>query len=109
MRCDGEQVEVLEHEAHMLAQVAHQTLLLVQRAAGIDFDIADLDPAACGLFKEVQAAQERRFPRTAGADDCDDFAFLHLEVNAVEHDLTLELLGQFFHDNHGVRTPGRAD
>ena len=24
-------------------------------------------------------------------------------------DLILELLGQFFHDNHGVRTPGRAD
>jgi hypothetical protein len=45
----GEQVEVLEHEAHVLAQTAHQALLLVQRAAGIDLDVADLDPAAGGF------------------------------------------------------------
>lgn len=93
----------------MLAQIAHQALLLVQRATGIDFDIADLDPAAGGLFKEIQATQERRFPRAAGADNRDHLAFLDLEVDTVEHDLTLELLGQFFHDNHQVRTPGHAD
>lgn len=93
----------------MLAQVAHQALLLVQRAAGIDLDIADLDPAAGGLLEEVQAAQERGLARAAGADDGHDLAFLHLQIDAVEHDLTLELLCQFFHDNHGVRTPGRAD
>jgi hypothetical protein len=83
--------------------------LLVQRAAAVDLDVADLDPAAGGFFEEIQAAQERGLARAAGPDDRDDLTFLHLQIDAVEHDLTLELLCQFFHDNHGVRTPGRAD
>ncbi|MCY1429889.1 hypothetical protein D9M71_458210 [compost metagenome] len=105
----GEQVEVLEHETYVLAQTPHQALLLVQGTAGIDLDIADLDPAAGGFFQKIQAAQEGGLARTARADDRDHLAFLDLKIDAIEHDLTLELLCQFFHDNHWVRTPGRAD
>lgn len=62
----------------MLAQAPHQALLLVERTAAVDLDVADLDPAAGGFFKEVQAAQEGGLARPAGADDGDDFAFLDL-------------------------------
>src|SRR5690606_40934791 len=53
-----EQVEVLEHETHVLAQPSHQALLLVQRTAAIDLDVTDLDPAAGGFLQEIQATQE---------------------------------------------------
>ena len=36
-----EQVEVLEHKAHVLAQAPHQALLLIERAAAVDLDVKE--------------------------------------------------------------------
>ncbi|MNE88287.1 hypothetical protein D3C80_1855840 [compost metagenome] len=54
----GEQVEVLEDETDLLAQSTDQALLLAQRAAAVDLDVAHADVAAGGDFQKVQATQE---------------------------------------------------
>jgi hypothetical protein len=41
--------------------------------------------AAVRLFQTIEATQQGTFAATAGAEDDDDFAALHLQVDAVEH------------------------
>ncbi|MCY1551552.1 hypothetical protein D9M68_878900 [compost metagenome] len=96
----GEQVEVLEDEADVLAQLADQPLLVLQRLAGVDLDLADLDQAAAGFFQQVEAAQQGGLARAAGADDGHHFARRHGQVDALEHLLALEGFGQVTDGDH---------
>ena len=86
----GEQVEVLEYETDVLAQLADQLLLRLERSAGIDVNIADTDLSAAGWFQQIEAAQQGGLARTAGADDRQDFAGRDVEVDALEHRLAIE-------------------
>lgn len=106
-RAVREQVEVLEHEPGLLAQTADRALLAAERAVGVDVDIADADLPGIGGFQQVQAAQEGGLARAAGADDGDDFTGLDRQVDALEHGLALELLGQAFYYDH-LSAPGHA-
>ncbi len=96
----GEQVEVLEHETDLLAQLADQPLLLADRFAGIDLDLADADAAAVRGFQEVQAAQQRGLARAAGADDGDDFASGDIQIDTLEYALALEGFAQVANGDH---------
>ncbi|MCY1455282.1 hypothetical protein D9M71_724060 [compost metagenome] len=95
-----EQVEALEHETYLLAQLADQSLLLAERAVGIDLHIADLDAAAAGGFQQVEATQEGGLARAAGADDGDHLAGLDLQADVVQHGLAVELLAQSVYHEH---------
>nr|GFC77649.1 hypothetical protein [Tanacetum cinerariifolium] len=99
----GEQIEVLEHEAHVLAQLANKALLLTQWAAAVDLDVTHDDGAAGGFFQVIEAAQKGRLARSAGADDSDHFAGLHFQVDALENLVSLKFLGQFFNGDHASR------
>ena len=52
------------------------------------------DVAALILLEQVDAAQQRRLARAAGADDRDDIALVEVEIDALEHLGRTELLGQ---------------
>ena len=84
-----EQVEALKNHAHVLAQRAHGGSVFVQQGFAVDRELTALE-----LFQPVDAAQERALARTAFADDGDDFAGCHFQVNALEHLVTAIGLAQ---------------
>ena len=93
-----EQVEALEdHAGHRtLARqfaVAEPVAAAIRRAVADGLAVED-DVAALILFQQVDAAQQRRLARAAGADDRDDVAPVEIEVDALEHVDGAEPLGQ---------------
>jgi hypothetical protein len=58
-------------------------------------------------FHGINAAQQGGFTRAAGADDCHHFAFLHLQVDTVEHRTVLSSLQNYFENqlNRQERDP----
>ena len=93
----GEQVEVLEHHAHLLA---------VQVDVGVfvgDIVILKEDLAVGGLFQKVQRAQHGGFARTGGAHNDHHFALLDLQRAVVQRmDAVGEDLGNAFHTDERV-------
>ena len=94
-----EKIEVLEHKANMLSQTADQPFLLANTTRSIDSHIAYANGTAFGVFKQVNAAQQRGFTRAARADNRHDLPFLNLEIDTVQHGLPVEFLHQFFDFN----------
>ena len=103
----GKQVEVLEDETHLLAQLANQALLL-RHAGSVDFDVAHTDLATGRCFQQVQAAQEGRLARAAGADDGHHLTGGDLQVDALEHAVAIELFGQALYHDHCFMPLGRG-
>src|SRR3546814_2741942 len=85
----GKQVELLEHHAHFFAHVAQMLFagrnqlivaqFMPQGPAGYIYD-----PFVNG-FQGHEYAQDRGFTRAGWADNGDFLAFLHVEVQAVQH------------------------
>lgn len=96
----GEQVEVLEHEADVLAQLADQPLLCLERPVCVDVDLTHADLPAAGLLQQVEAAQQGGLARTAGADDRQHLAGGDVQVDALEHLLAIEGFSQVAHGDH---------
>jgi hypothetical protein len=82
--------------------------LLLCHAGTVDFDVAHANTAAGGCFQQVQAAQEGRLARTAGADDGHHFAGGDLQIDALEHRVTIELLCQALYHDHCFTPLGRG-
>ncbi len=74
----GEELEILEHHPHALAQLAHVALLVLQ------IDAVEDDAAAIDRLQHVGAPQQRRFSRAARPDETDDLAAVDLEGDAGE-------------------------
>ena len=66
-----EEVEVLEHHAHLAAVEVQVDLLAVEG------DILEVNGAGGRLLEKVQAAQQSRFATAGGADDGHDLALFH--------------------------------
>lgn len=92
-RTVGEKIKILKHKAHVLTQAANGRFLLVDAAPGIDRHVAYANRAAFRLLQEINTAQQRRFPRTAGTDNRHHFPLLNLKVDTMKHRLAME----FFH------------
>ena len=73
-----EEVEVLEHHAHLAAVEVQVDLLAVEG------DILEVNGAGGRLLEEVQAAQQRRFAAAGRADDAAHLALADLQVNVVQ-------------------------
>ena len=90
----GEQVEMLEHHAHLLA---HMVNVVVGHGLAVEDDLA-----AVRLFQPVQAAQERGFSAAGGADQHHAVAFVNGQVYAFQHLQTAVILFQSFNVDHFV-------
>ena len=73
-----EEVERLEHHAHLLAQPVDGI------AIGENVLPIDNDAAASGLFKQVQAAQESTLASARGTDDGDDLAAMDIHIDVAQ-------------------------
>lgn len=91
-----EEIETLEYEADMLTQLANERSLLTQRTRRINGDITHGDRARFRLFQQINTAQQCRFSRPAWTDDRDDLSRLHLQIDTVQHRLTMEFLNPGF-------------
>ena len=91
-----EQVELLEHHAHLLAVNVYVYL-------GVG-DVRALKQhlSAGGPVEQVEAAQERRFPGTGRSDHDHDLPFADLRVDAVERADVAEIHLQVFRFNQNV-------
>ena len=89
-----EQVEVLEHHAHLAAHGVDIHLRVGDLRAGKG------DGAGCRLLEQVQAAQERRLAGAGGADDDHVFAGADVLGNVIEHEVVAERFGQMFNVDH---------
>ena len=72
----GEEIEVLEHHAHLLAHGVN--------VGFVHFHALKFDAAAGGDLQPVQAAQERGFAAAGGADQADHIAAVNVNVDALE-------------------------
>ena len=72
-----EQVEVLEHHAHLLAHSVD--------VGFVHLSALELHGAAGGDLQPVQAAQEGRFSAAGGADQADHIAAVNININALQH------------------------
>ena len=88
----GEQVEMLEHHAHLLAH-------MVNVVVG-DFLAVEDDMAAVRLLQTVQAAQKRGFSAARGADQHNAVALVDGQVHALEHLQAAVVLLQSFNVYH---------
>ena len=73
----GEEVEVLEHHAHLLAHSIDVDI--------IHLDAFKLDGAAGGDLQPVQAAQEGGLAAAGGADQADHIAAVNINIDALQH------------------------
>ncbi|MCY1174495.1 hypothetical protein D9M73_147000 [compost metagenome] len=78
-RLGRHQVEVLEDHADAPAQC--DQAILIERA---NIHLIDQHPADAGLLKAIDGADQRRFARTAAADDAEDLATLDGQVDAFQ-------------------------
>jgi hypothetical protein len=53
-----------------------------------------------GVFKKVGAAQQRRLPRTGGADYRNDIALVHMKIYPVKNRILAERLSHLFYLKH---------
>lgn len=84
---------MLEHHADALAHLIELHALVRQ------VDAIDDDVPRRGLLELVQAAQQRGLPRAGRADDRDDLAILHGQIDALEHLVVTERLVQVLHQD----------
>ena len=73
-----EEVERLEHHAHLLSQPIDGI------AFSEDILPIDDDTAAGGLFQQIQAAQEGTLARARRTDDGDDLAAMHFSIDVAQ-------------------------
>ena len=73
----GEEVEVLEHHAHLLAHGVN--------VGFVHFHALKFDAAAGGDLQPVQAAQEGGLAAAGGADQADHIAAVDVDVDAPQH------------------------
>ena len=74
-----EEVEILEHHSHLLAQLVHRVALAK------DILAIHYDTTACGGIQQVQHMQEGALSRTGGTYDADNLAGVYLAVDILEH------------------------
>ena len=91
-----EQVVALEHNAHVLAQLAQVHVGRMHRMA------ADLDGAAVDDLQPVYASQCGAFARTAFANDGHHLAFRNGKGHAFEHLVAAEALVHVLEFHNGV-------
>ena len=72
-----EEVEVLEHHAHLLA---HSVDVRLVHLGALEFDAA-----GGGNLQPVQAAQKGGFAAAGGADQADHVAAVDVDINALQH------------------------
>ena len=90
-----EEVEMLEHHAHLPAVLVEVDFLALRVLLFRDVHALEHDAAARRLLKQVQRAQEGGFAGAGGADDDDDVALADIETHAVER-LYLALVEMLF-------------
>ena len=75
----GEQIERLEHHAHRL------TGLVAVDAGVADVAAVEQDLAVVDFLEQVDAPQQRGFPRSGGSDQHHDVVFFDVEVDPVQY------------------------
>ena len=75
-RHGGDQAEVLEHDAHLAAQVRHLAALELGQVLPVDEN-----PPLGRLFFHLDEFEERRFARAGMAQDKDELAFLDMDID----------------------------
>ncbi len=91
----GEQVERLEHHAHVGAEPG-ELLALVGKVLAVDGDAAGLV-----RLEPVDGAAQRRLAGPGGPDDDDDLTLGHGQVDVLEHVKVAEVLVDVVHDDEG--------
>ena len=71
----------LEHESDSLVPEPGNAV----RALRVDVEITIPYGPGCRFFQTADDVQERTFPHTGSADDCQHFPFFDLQVNAGEN------------------------
>ena len=85
-----EEVEALEHDADLAAH-------LVDVDADVGDAVAvDRDRPAVDRLEQVDAAEQRRLPRSGRADEAHDLVLVHRHVDAAEHPVVAEPLLDVF-------------
>src|SRR4029077_5028177 len=92
----GEQVELLEDDSDALPDGGDVDAL------GSDLLALEEDAAALDRLQQVDAAEQGALAAAAGADDDDHLAPLHIEVDAVQHEVVAEALA------HALEPDARA-
>ena len=97
-RLVGEQVEVLEHHAHLLPVQVD-----VHRLAGKVCAVEE-DGAGGGLLQQIQAAQQRGLAGTGGADDGHHLAAADVQIAVVQSvdSAVVVLLDQMLHGDQNI-------
>src|SRR6266540_532469 len=91
----GEQVELLEHHAHLGAEPCQLAALARQRAA------VEPDRAAVDRLQPVDRAAQRRLPGAGRTDDHHDLASIEAEVDVLKHVEVTEVLVDPLHLEQG--------
>ena len=102
-----EQVELLEHHADALAHAREPPRVALAVAAGARADrlAVELDDAGVRQLHEVEAAQQRALARAGRAEDGDALALRDVEVDAAQHLVAAEALGEAADAGAGVIRP----
>ena len=90
----GEEIELLEHHAHLHALGIDVALF------GGEFGAVQINLTGVGLFKEVESAQEGGFTRAGGTDDTYHVALFDLRIYALENLKAVEAFSQVFNAYH---------
>ena len=96
-----EQVELLEHESAVVAELAHLILVYIDGIAVL-ISVSSLlshvyDLTAVDRLEEGRASQKSRFARTRRADDADDFAAVNVETYILQYFELSEVLFNIIH------------
>ena len=91
-----EEVELLEHHAHLLTVLVNVLAL----SLGADVHAVEEDLAGGRRLQQVQAAQKRRLTGPGRADDDHVFTGADVLGNVVEHEVVAERFGQMFNVDH---------
>ena len=97
-----EQVELLKHHAHFLAQRAQIAVVDIESGA------VDLDGAVVDALKSVQRAQQGAFAGTAAADDGHHLALFDVQMDAAQDVVLAVKFMQSVgaNERHGISFPG---
>ena len=97
----GKQIERLKNHAHLLTQSAHGLRVVVNQGLAID-----LQRTLLKGFQAIDAPEQRAFARPTFADDGNDFARAHVQVNALEHLVVAKRLAQALDVDRGLGFSG---